>query len=120
MKKKYEVECDICDFCQTDNKSAWMKCIGCGTVACRDCQESGKLIALQARLHSQMGDFHVCQGCEAKMKAGDLSISSSVRKLYEALLVIGRLEREYSGFFADFEPRREAAEKRVADLTERK
>jgi hypothetical protein len=106
MKRLKEVEIDVCDACGAEH--AWTKCESCNKVLCDDC---GKLDVTEYWNGVYDGwKIRYCAACIAKLT------KSKESKLFNALLVVQTLRREYEGFLAEFEPRQKEAEENLRRL----
>jgi hypothetical protein len=102
MLKIVQYVSEYCDHCE--GESAYMECIGdCGKVFCRGCQEAGVVRELPYNIYNSCGHT-ICQDCEAKYR------KTGGTPLYKALMAVQALKHELEGFYASFNPRKEAAE----------
>lgn len=102
-KRIVEVEVTYCDVCESEN--GWRICMGCGKAYCTDCSRK-HTIEFWTGVHGG-STYHACHDCNAAL------LKSGKNKFFNALKVVESLKKEYEGFFAGFEPRRNKAEEEV-------
>jgi hypothetical protein len=102
MKRIVQVEVEYCDVCES--AIAWMECLGCGKHFCRECEKKGLVTEFCTGVYGG-SLLYFCPECEQAFSNTGAK-PEITKKLYDTLVSVRSLTREYAGFHAAFDIRR--------------